>query len=348
METQNARKSGGPTGVENEVGCTPSMPRQDVAVKGDDQSERRGITWTPKRRKQANEIITVVNGLVDYWPLTLRQIYYRLVAAGIVANTRSKYNDLSKVIKQMRLDGMLPWEVMEDRVRRVSTKRGDEDADTFIKKEMGLFLNGYSRCLVQGQENYVEVWVEKDALSRILEDVAYPYCIRVVTCRGYQSMTFLKAYADRADAAMAKGQTPVVLYFGDLDPSGVQMFEAAQQTLEDELDVIGVDFIRVGLNPEHVTAHNLPNNPDALKWSDVRAKGYVKRFGEIAVELDALHPATLETMAKEAIEGQFDMDLFEEQRAVEAMERDRLAAIKARVQAELENMTSHTGTGGRS
>ena len=77
---------------------------------------------------------------------------------------------------------------MEDRVRRVSTKRGEEDADTFIKKEMGLFLNGYSRCLVQGQENYVEVWVEKDALSRILEDVAYPYCIRTVTCRGYQSM----------------------------------------------------------------------------------------------------------------------------------------------------------------
>ncbi len=343
METKNARKSGGPTGVENETGCTPSMPRQDVAVKGDEQSERRGITWTPKRRKQADEIIAVVNGLSDYWPLTLRQIYYRLVAAGIVANTRSKYNDLSKITKQMRLDGMLPWEVMEDRVRRVSTKRGFEDSDQFIKRDLEDFLTGYTRCLVQGQENYVEVWCEKDALSQIFESVAYPYCVRCVTCRGYQSMTFLKAYADRAEAAMDRKQTPVVLYFGDLDPSGVQMFETAQQTLEDELYVIGVNFIRVGLNPEHVVAHKLPNNPDALKWTDVRAKGYVKRFGEIAVELDALHPATLETMAKEAIEGQFDMALFEEQREVEAMERERLATIKAKVQAELENMTSHTG-----
>jgi len=345
MENEKAPTGG--QGVEIETGDTLLMPRQANTVKGDEQSERRGITWTPKRRKQADEIITVVNSLSDYWPLTLRQIYYRLVAAGIVANTRSKYNDLSKITKQMRLDGMLLWEVMEDRVRRVSTKRGEEDADTFIKKEMGLFLNGYSRCLVQGQENYVEVWVEKDALSRILEDVAYPYCIRTVTCRGYQSMTFLKAYADRAEAAMDRKQTPVVLYFGDLDPSGVQMFEAAQQTLEDELDVIGVDFIRVGLNPEHVVAHNLPNNPDALKWTDVRAKGYVKRFGEIAVELDALHPAVLEAMAKEAIEDQFDMDLFEEQRAVEAMEREQISAIKARVQAELESLTSHKN-GGRS
>ena len=342
MSTKKAPTETG-QGREIETGGNPSMPRQDEAVKDIEQSERRVITWTRYRRKQAEQIIAVVNGLSDYWPLTLRQIYYRLVAAGIVANTRSKYNDLSKLIKQMRLDGIMPWEVMEDRVRRLSTKRGDEDAESFIEKQLGWFLNGYSRCLVQGQENYVEVWVEKDALSRIFEDVAYPYCVRCVTCRGYQSMTFLKAYADRADTAMAKGQTPVVLYFGDLDPSGVQMFEAAQQTLKDELDVIGVDFIRVGLNPDHVAVHNLPNNPDALKWSDVRAKGYVKRFGEIAVELDALHPAVLEAMAKEAIENQFDMALFEEQREIETQEREKIAAIKAKVQAELESLTSHTG-----
>ena len=310
-----------------------------------EQSERRGITWTPKRQKQAEQILSVVNSLSDYWPLTLRQIYYRLVASGVIANTRSKYNDLSKVIKQMRLDGLMPWAVLEDRVRRVSDKRGYEDSEAFLQENLRWFLKGYTRCLVQGQENYVEIWCEKDALSRIFEEVAYPYCIRAVTCRGYQSMTFLKAYADRADAAIEKGQTPVVLYFGDLDPSGVQMFEAAQQTLEDELDVIGVDFIRVGLNPEHVAAHNLPNNPDALKMTDVRAKAYVKRFGEIAVELDALHPAILEAMAKDAVEDQFDMDLFDEQRELERQDRDRLAGIKDKIQAELNCLTSHK-TGG--
>jgi len=345
MYTQKQNPGDGRGFTEKTVADKDKALVPDLGGNGNDnsQSERRGIPWTPKRRKQAEQILTVVNGLAEYWPLTLRQIYYRLVAAGIIANTRSRYNDLSKVIKQMRLDAMLPWEAMEDRVRRVSTKRGYEDADTFIKRELRWFLSGYSRCLVQGQENYVEVWCEKDALSRILEDVAAPYCIRAVTCRGYQSMTFLKSYADRASAALERKQTPVVLYFGDLDPSGVQMFEAAQQTLEDELHVTGIGFIRVGLNPDQVAAHNLPNNPDALKWTDVRAKGYVKRFGEIAVELDALHPAVLESMAKAAIESQFDMEFFREQREVEAMERERIAAIKARVQAELKTMTSHTG-----
>ena len=111
MTTKKAPTETG-QGVEIETGGNPSMSRQDVTVKGDEQSERRGITWTRYRRKQAEQIISVVNGLSNYWPLTLRQIYYRLVAAGIIANTRSKYNDLSKLTKQMRLDGMSALSVL--------------------------------------------------------------------------------------------------------------------------------------------------------------------------------------------------------------------------------------------
>ena len=67
MGNEKAPTRGG-QGVEIETGCNLSMPRQEVTVKGDEQSERRGISWTPKRRKQADEIITVVNSLSDYWP----------------------------------------------------------------------------------------------------------------------------------------------------------------------------------------------------------------------------------------------------------------------------------------
>ena len=48
-----------------------------------------------------------MNALQDYQPLTVRQIFYQLVAAGKRENTRSKYNDLSKLITHMRVDGML-------------------------------------------------------------------------------------------------------------------------------------------------------------------------------------------------------------------------------------------------
>lgn len=68
------------------------------------KTNRRRWAWTNYRRNQADLVLEVVFHLKDYWPLTLRQIYYRLVAAGYIPNTRSKYSDLSKLIKHMRLD----------------------------------------------------------------------------------------------------------------------------------------------------------------------------------------------------------------------------------------------------
>jgi len=284
----------------------------------------------------------VVRELKDYWPLTLRQIYYRLVAAGHLENTRSKYNDLSNLLKHMRLDDWLPWEVLEDRVRRVSEKRGWVDHNEFMDAHIDDFLEGYERCYVQDQKCYVEIWTEKDALSQVFERVAYPYCIRSVTCVGYQSVTFLDGFRRRARAAQHRGQIPVILYFGDMDPSGHQMLEAIKQTLEDEMDLWGVEYHRVALTPDQIMDYELPHDPKAVKITDKRYRKYVQRFGDLAVELDALHPKVLRELAVEAIESHFDMNLFQEQVEVEQMEQKRLASFKEKILSDLKSLTSQT------
>lgn len=306
------------------------------------KTSRRKWTWTDYRIRQADQVIEVVNELKDYWPLTLRQIYYRLVALGYIENVRSKYNDLSKLIKHMRLDELLSWDVLEDRTRRVSDKRGWEDHQDFLDAHVANFLEGYERCYVQHQEVYLELWTEKDALMLVFERIAYPYCIRAVLCRGYQSITFLDGFRQRAREAMNQRQTPVILYFGDLDPSGVQMLEATKQTLEDEMDLWGVEYHRIALNPEQINAFNLPHNPTAVKLTDRRCKSYVARFGMVAVELDSLHPATLNDIAVAAIESQFDMSLFKEQQEREFQDREKLTAIKEAVMAKMKSLTSQT------
>lgn len=299
------------------------------------KANRRKWIWTKLQTKRSDKVVEIVNTLEDYWPITLRQIYYQLVAAGHIKNMGSAYGRLSQLVKQMRLSGQLPWEIMEDRGRRVSDKRGWEDHQEFIEQEVDSFLEGYSRCFVQGQERYVEIWCEKDALSKIFERVAWPFCIRAVTCRGYQSVTFLDNYRRRALAAQERGQVPVILYFGDLDPSGVQMFEATKQTLEDEMKLSGVEFQRIALTPAQVKKYALPVDPQAVKLTDRRYKSYVWRFGMVAVELDALHPKILTKMAVEAVESQFDMILFEEQQEMEKTEREHLAEIKDKIIAEI-------------
>ncbi len=84
------------------------MDKEKINVKTHIMDKKNG-------KKQAEQILEVTEELRSYFPLTLRQVYYRLVAAEVIKNNRSRYNDLSKVIKQMRLDKMLPWNVIEDR-----------------------------------------------------------------------------------------------------------------------------------------------------------------------------------------------------------------------------------------
>jgi len=299
----------------------------------------RDISWTKQRKKQAGNILQVVDDLRDYYPLTLRQIYYRLVAAEIIENSRSRYNDLSKVIKQMRLDEMLSWDVIEDRTRRVSTKRGYTDADEFLREQVdSMEYSGFSRCMVQGQEKYIELWVEKDALSRVFEDVSWAYCLRCVTCKGYQSISFLREYSERAQRALSNGQKPVVLYFGDFDPSGIQMFEAAQNSLINEFGINGVKYERMALNLDDIKKYNLPNNPDAVKKTDRRYQAFVDKYGEYAVELDAIHPRELKNIAVAAVESELDMELVRQQLEVGKADEQKVIEFQQKVKTYAENL----------
>ena len=292
---------------------------------------RRRWAWTDLQLERAENVGTVAKELRSYWPLTLRQIYYQLVSKGQIKNNRSNYNMLSKLIKWMRIDERLPWNCLEDRSRTLTNKRGYESLADFIYSETSNFLYGYTRCLIQGQDKYVEVWTEKDALLRIFKEVVYPYCIRAVVCRGYSSVTFIADFYKRAEKAIMQGKTPVVLYFGDLDPSGVQMLEATKETLETELDLYGVEFKRIALNPEHIKKYNLPADPTAAKVTDPRYKKYVEQYGRVAVELDALHPAMLKEMIRQSIEAEIDMNLFEEQQEQENEDDERLEEIRDKV-----------------
>lgn len=309
---------------------------------------RQKWSWTDKQIEKADWVIDVCDELRPYWPLTLRQIYYRLVAGQFIENTKSQYNMLSTLIKWMRIDGRLSWRVIEDRTRTISDKRGWEDVEDFVSDQLDDFLEYYARCLVQTQGDYLEVWIEKEALYRIVEEKVWPYCLRTVCNKGYASVTFLANFYKRAIEAFKRGLGVRILYFGDLDPSGVQMFEASQETLLLELELYNhynegkLIFERIALNPSHIDEFDLPHDPTAVKMTDPRYKKYVDEYGEIAVELDALHPADLERLVGEAIEERMDMEAFQEQKEIEEQDDEVLNQLREEVikviNAKLENI----------
>lgn len=302
---------------------------------------RRIWRWTETQEFRAEQVRQIAEDLLSYWPLTLRQIHYQLVARlipwspngteRIYRNIRSEYNMLSKLLKWMRIDGMIPWRVMVDDHRSREEMLKYESVYEFIDDQLADFLTGYRRCLIQDQPKYIEVWVEKGALRRICRQVAWYYCLPVVSCTGYQSVTYLENFAYKAHQAISKGKDPVVLYLGDLDPSGVQMFEANIETLEHEMDVVGAEFHRIALNPDQVAEYNLPTDPDAGKTTDPRYRVYVQSYGETFVELDALHPSDLQGILRAAIESHLNMEAFRDQQD----EEDEDDTIVAELQEEI-------------
>jgi len=288
--------------------------------------------WSKAGLTYLARVSGTLDRLADYWPLTLRQVYYQLVASGAIQNNSGEYDKLSRVLSKARLDGRVPWEALEDRTRVTLNSGGWIDQADFLNDELENFLTGYRRDLLQTQAAALEVWVEKDALSRVCHNVAYPYCVPVIVARGFSSISYVHECRKRVKANADEGKRTVILYFGDLDPSGWEMLPAMLETLQNEMNLGDmVEGKRCALTVAQVEAYQLPRNPDALKATDTRAKKYMARFGDLAVELDALPPATLETLVRGAIETNLNLSKFEVERQREERERARIEVIRHKV-----------------
>ena len=297
---------------------------------------RRQFAWTAHQFDKLNKVLTVLEELKDYKPLTLRQIYYQLVGSGYIENKVSEYGMLSQLLKYARLSGYISWDDVEDRVRAYHDLTGYSSPEHFIKNELYYFLRNYQRNLLQSQDKYLEIWIEKDALSSIFTRTASPYTVPVIVCRGFSSVSFLNDYKNRISEHQDK--IPLLLYFGDFDPSGVEMLTAMETTLKDEMNIEGIIFKRSALLKDDIYTYNLPHSPEALKRTDTRAKKHMEQYGELAVELDALRPDILEGKIKDAIEAEIDMDLFMEETNKNEIEFDKLNELKSKVTQYIKNI----------
>lgn len=261
--------------------------------------------------------------------LTVRQIYYRLISPPyqLFANTATNYKSFDKVVTKARERKEIDWKRIEDRARGIIG--GEKDAfgspEDYVE---WLFINlsedYYERSRWNDQPNYVEVWVEKDALSALFRTAAKPYRTVVFPSRGYSSFTKVMEALER----FPEHKRITVLHFGDHDPSGLDMSRDIGSRLNDysrSYQNGGLVVKRVALDIDQVRALNLPSNP--TKKADSRARDYVGRYGDACWELDAVAPDTLSQWVKEAVEREIDMTTWKaaEEKAKEERNRIRQA-----------------------
>lgn len=169
------------------------------------------------RLQQINDIIAEYQKLG--LRLTLRQLYYQLVSRDVIPNKVAEYAKLSKILTEGRMAGIVDWAAIEDRLRKAESPSSWDSP----KDIMDTVISAYAKPRMEGQPNYVEVWVEKDALSGVLGEVTRPYHVPILVNRGYSSVTAIYDSYKRFKSALERGQSITILYLGDFDPSGVDM-----------------------------------------------------------------------------------------------------------------------------
>ena len=248
-------------------------------------------------------------------PMTVRQVFYQLVSRGVIEKAESEYkNTVCRLLTDMRLDGSLPFDWIADHTRWMRKPETHSSLESMLHHQSV----AYRRALWDEQDAHVEIWLEKDALAGVLYDVTEEFDVPLMVTRGYPSLSFLAGAANELDYL----EKPAHLYyFGDHDPSGVDIPRHVEERLNQLTALSVFEFEVVAVLPWQVEEWSLPTRP--TKRSDTRAKNFQ---GE-SVEVDAIPPDQLRQLARECIERHVNEDVLERIRETEEMERETLARV---------------------
>jgi hypothetical protein len=248
-------------------------------------------------------------------PMTVRQVFYRLVAAGIIAKSEGEYkHTVCRLLTEMRLSGEIPFGWIADNTRWMRKPATYSSVEQALRRT----AEAYRRALWDNQSVYVELWLEKDALAGVLMEETGPYDVPLMVTRGYLSLSYLYEAAQQLQAC---GKPAHLFYFGDYDPSGLDITRNVEDRLRQFTPGAEITFTRVAVTRTQIDAWHLLTRP--TKQSDSRSKGFT---GE-SVEVDSIPPRTLRALARTCIEHHLDAAQLEVLRLAETQERHYLRRL---------------------
>jgi len=95
---------------------------------------------------------------------------------------------------------------------------------------LSLTAETYRRAIWDNQSAYVEIWLEKDALAGVVYMETEPWDVPLMVTRGDPSVSYLY---EAAEAIAERGKPAYLYYFGDLDPSGVDITRTVERGIKE-------------------------------------------------------------------------------------------------------------------
>jgi hypothetical protein len=224
-------------------------------------------------------------------PATVRQIYYQTVVQKIIGIEKDDtgYDKVQDLLTDLRRGGVIPFDWIKDEgryARQPYTVEGIPQALNDARRD-------YRKDPWQKTFEYVQIWVEKNALLGVLEPVTREYDVALMSAVGYSSISFLH----EATRDLNRLTCPIYIYqLGDLDPSGAQAAEVIEKDLRGFAPEAEIHFERISITPEQIVEFNLQAALRPTKRQDPRYRWFIERYrnvevlqgGQLSCELDAI------------------------------------------------------------
>lgn len=281
----------------------------------------KDINFRPDTLALIDTLNDIIDGYVAQgFRLTVRQLYYQLVARALIENTERSYKRITSIVNDARMAGLMSWAAIEDRTRDFIRRTRWQSAHEILDDS----ARGFHMDMWDNQDTRVFVVVEKEALAGVLEGVCQAHDVPLLAARGYPSGTVLREFAiDDIAPAIDHGQCIVILHLGDHDPSGIDMTRDLRERIELFLSSRhDCELNRIALNMDQIRRLRPPPNP--AKTTDSRFAEYRATHGTRSWELDALNPEFLAGLVRDAIREHIDPDRWQ-------AKQDEIEAVKTRL-----------------
>ncbi|MBX3598582.1 MAG: hypothetical protein KF874_13510 [Rhizobiaceae bacterium] len=245
--------------------------------------------------------------------LTVRHLFYLMVAAGLIEKTEAEYNNVViRLALQLRRTGEIPYGKIVDGTRLYRTPRLYGSVQEALTETARLYRRDYWR----NSENLLEVWCEKEAISGFLFEVTRDLGVPLMVTRGFSSESVVQAVAEETKA---DGRPLTILFVNDLDPSGDLMPIDVIRRIRFYAPLAQIDLHRVAITSEQVDYFRLPTRPTKREGNS-----HARQFVGDSVEVDAMPPDILKSLLRTAIERHMDPAQLQVIRAAETSERKLL------------------------
>lgn len=292
-------------------------------------------SWNPQGRSKAL-LMECQRYFSDYSEfVTLKQLFYLLVQDGLLRNDEASWRKLKTLTLKARKHGRM--DPMAFSLNKHPTETNyTVEADDYLRK----MVKDFRIPRTFGQDNYFEIWVEREPLNVFVEHLLSEYDIPVFVTGGYSNYSFTFSAAERIRDSLTRSGSPRILYLSDFSPSSFKMFEILSEELANDLGIarseMGSILFRGAVLPEHIVKFDLPAcyTPSQEK----RSKRFEELYGDLTklmllpddacVEVESINPKDLSTIIHNVMFGLLDQSTMAE---VATKEAESLNLLRAKL-----------------